>query len=44
MLLVLLVLDALAGLFLGLEHTPIFVLSNKYDNNTSVDFIFKFIG
>jgi len=46
MLLVLLVLDALAGLFFGLQNTPIFYLSNKYNNNgnTSVDSIFEFIG
>ena len=47
MLLVLLVLDALAGLFFGLQATPIFWLSDKYDNNdntSSVDYIFEFIG
>ena len=47
MLLVLLVLDALAGLFLGLQATPIFWLSDKYDNNdntSSVDYTFEFIG
>jgi hypothetical protein len=46
MLLVLLVLDALAGLFFGLTNTPIFNLSDKYNNNgdRSVDPIFAFIG
>jgi hypothetical protein len=47
MLLVLLVLDALAGLFFGLQATPIFFLSNKYDNysdSRNVDRIFAFIG
>lgn len=47
MLLVLLMLDALAGLFLGLTYTPIFWLSDKYHNlssTRSVDNIFLFIG
>ena len=47
MLLVLLAFDFLAGLFLGLQNAPVFVLSKKYDNSsdkTSVDIILYVLG
>ena len=47
MLLVLLAFDFLAGLFFGLSGSPVFSLSNKYNNqsdNTNVDSILYVLG